>query len=88
MRKVWIYPLPITDTVTLQMPTGARLLDVQVQDNALVVWALVDPDAPTEARQFRVAGTGHPIEGDVAHIASVQLAGGALVFHVFEEEAA
>lgn len=89
MRKVWKYPLPITDTVALQMPTGAVILDVQVQTNTLndtllFMWALVDPGASIETRRFRIAGTGHPIDGAVEHIASVQLAGGELVFHVFE----
>lgn len=91
MRRVYKYVLwseekGIEDWVILNLPKGAEVLTAQVQKGqGLVLWALVDPDLPTEERLFRVAGTGHPMpEKHVRHINSVQMFDGQLVFHVFE----
>lgn len=52
-----------------------------------MVWALVNPEEPTERRPFRLAGTGHPIDyeaDDLRFVGSFQLDGGTLIFHLFE----
>jgi hypothetical protein len=89
--RVYKYPVPLTDAFTIRMPARAQLLDVQVQgperlgyETRVMLWALVDPDGELEARQFRLAGTGHPIAGRVDYVGTVQLAAGALVLHLFE----
>lgn len=86
MRTVWKYEIPGTDRFTLELPKGARLLSIQPQGNQVCLWALVDPAQPKEARLFRLAGTGHPIEelDRLTFVATFQIHGGALVFHVFE----
>ena len=69
------------------MPKGAEVLTVQTQGKAErpELWALVNPDAATEPRTFRTYGTGHPIDHDPGrYVATYQLHGGGLVFHVFE----
>ncbi len=89
MLTVHKFPFNIEDKVDIPMPAGAEILDVQVQRGQPCVWALVDTDEPlVGTREFRVFGTGHPISGrgteHMRHVASFQLQGGALVFHMFE----
>lgn len=86
--RVFKYPVPITDTFSIAIPQSGQILDVQVQQGTPVMWALVNPDAPKMERQFRLLGTGHPIEAEeryqFEHIATFQLDEGTLVFHLFE----
>lgn len=50
-----------------------------------MLWALVDPQADTTVRRFAVHGTGHPgVDATGTYVGTYQLAGGQLVFHVFE----
>lgn len=84
LRQVWKFPLPLTDLATINMPTGARVIHVDVQGATPCLWALVDPDAAAEPRHFRVAGTGHTLEPDLRHLGSFLIFDGAGVFHVFE----
>lgn len=84
-RTIWKYPLVATTAIDLEMPKGARVLTVQTQNHAPVMWALVDPAAAKELRRFRVVGTGHEGAPDRGtYIGTFQLQGGSLVFHVFE----
>lgn len=85
MKVVWKYYVPIEDEFTLLLPAGARILAVQAQHNEPQMWALVDPNAAPQPRRFRLAGTGHPIEGEWSYLGSFQVHGGNLVFHLFEE---
>ena len=82
--KVWKYLIPIQDKFTLLMPVGARPLTFQVQGGP-TMWALVDPDAEQQTREFAVVGTGHadtPESGN--YIGTIQH--GAFVWHLFERE--
>lgn len=90
MRKVWKYPVPLTDRFSVDLPMDAEVLAVQESVlpqsdiwDSLVMWALLNPDAPKERRTFRLAGTGHPIVDDGDYIGTTQLRNG-LVFHLFE----
>lgn len=79
------FQLGITDRQTIAMPQGAEILSVQVQHQALCLWALVDPGQPCQPRVFRIYGTGHSIDQEVGgYVGSVQMANGSLVWHVFE----
>jgi hypothetical protein len=86
MRTIYKYPVEVRDTFTLSLPKGAEILTVQEQRGSVFMWALVDRDAESEERSFRLAGTGHPIEDglDLRHVGTFQMHGGVLVFHVFE----
>lgn len=89
LTRVYKYPLPIGDWVTVTMPEGAEPLCVQVQHRVPCLWARVTVGAPPVAHHFRMAGTGHDLGSNVGrHIGSFQLDGGALVFHVFADGAA
>jgi hypothetical protein len=86
MRTIWKFPLPVETVVRISMPAGASVLSVHERNGDLCLWALIDPDATREMREFRVHGTGHPVPEDrpLRFIGTAHLMGGALVFHVFE----
>jgi hypothetical protein len=87
MLKVYKYEVPVEDEFSLEIPAGATILSFQAQREVPQIWALVNPSEPTEPRQFRLAGTGHSIadfEHELKFIGTCQMAGGALVWHLFE----
>lgn len=85
MKTIWKYRLETLDTQTILMPKSAQVLDVQIQNSILQLWALVIPTALDEERTFRIYGTGHGMPDEPGrYIASYKLERGALVFHVFE----
>ncbi len=85
--KVYKYELEVKDDQAVLMPEYAKVLTFAVQRGKPCIWALVDPERSVETRTFRMVGTGHPIEGypyNLDYIGTVQLAGGDLIFHLFE----
>lgn len=87
-RSIWKYE--ITGDTTFNMPAGARVLAVQTQGSGehVMLWALVEPDAPTVRRRFACFGTGHTLPADLdpsGYAGTFQV--GPLVFHVFERPA-
>lgn len=87
MLTVYKYETPLKDEFSLDLPMGAQILTFQSQRDAPCIWALVDPDAKTLKRRFRLVGTGHPIEQDAGalrFVGTAQFRGGSLVFHLFE----
>ena len=86
MKAIWKYA--INPHTTIQIPQGARLLSVQVQDNQPQLWALVDPAALQVGRMFQAVATGEEFDDDgMTYIDTFQINGGALVFHLFEVSA-
>lgn len=82
-KQIWKYTLK--PRVELQMPKGAEVLTVREQSEDICLWALVDPAAEKETRQFHSFGTGHKVDDlPMKYVGSAHLQGGALVFHVFE----
>ena len=89
MRTIYKYPIfqAGTGTETLQLPAGAQILSVQLQQGATQLWALVDPTAPLELREIYVAGTGYSLPEGAERwrfVDTFQAGGGTFVFHVFE----
>jgi hypothetical protein len=82
---IWKFELR-PDLSEVTMPRGARPLHVACQGDAFMLWAQVDPDAPTAPRWFRVVGTGHPFDEDTvkAYVGTVHYPVGGLIFHVLE----
>lgn len=89
MVTIWKYPLRIMDEQTLSMPEGATILSAQVQHESICVWALVIPARKIVDRVIHIVGTGHSVSAEKAKrwrfIDTVQLGGGSLVFHIFDE---
>lgn len=87
-RVICKYRLEISGEQELYMPAGAGILTLQTQRDVPHLWALVNPDNPTEARLFETFGTGHPVPEDAGverrYIGTYQRLNGDLVFHVFE----
>jgi hypothetical protein len=85
MKTVFKYHLPLGDIVTIKLPAGAQILDVNIQHGSVYLWALVNSERVLEDRTFRIAGTGHEIKQiPTKHIGTIRLSDGDLVFHVFE----
>jgi len=87
MKKIFKYPLEITDTQFVELPLGAEILTAQMQGNQLCLWAIVNtlPEAVKKNRRIEIIGTGNPMPiGDLKYISTFQMLGGGLVFHVFE----
>jgi hypothetical protein len=87
MNSVFKYEVPIEDRFKLMLPKHAKILSFQAQHERPQIWALVDPEEEAMEREFRLAGTGHPIdERDVNlyYIGTCQMRDGGLVWHLFE----
>ena len=83
MNKVFKYPVPVNDYFFLDIPRGAKILTVQVQNGEPQIWALVNPENPIKTRNFCLAGTGDSInERNLIHIGTFQIR--SLVWHLFE----
>ena len=86
MKTIWKYELEVTDEQVISVPVEAQALAVQVQGGKPCIWALVDSEAERRHRTVYIHGTGHEVSLGAQsgrHLGTVQLAGGALVFHVF-----
>ena len=85
-EKIYKYELEVTNVQTIDMPVGAKILCIQLQNFMPCIWALVDPDMPKERRTIEIFGTGHdvPDKGERKYIGTYQLMNGALVYHCFE----
>lgn len=89
-RVIWKYRIPeydgrgmITSRPVIDMPDGARILTLQLQDDEPTLWAVVDPERVAAPRSFVIVGTGHPVPEDVGdYVGSWQWPG--LVWHLFE----
>ena len=85
MKTVYKYPLKIDDYQKVNLPMGAKILCIKVQNGIPCLWALIDKEQTyDEAVTIRCAGTGHDIKDEVEYIDTIMVAGGALVFHLFK----
>lgn len=84
MRKaIWKFPLNLLNVQQVSMPTGARVLSVQLQGDTICLWAEVDPKAEQQPRDFYIVGTGHEYNPrGLEYRGTVQT--GVYVWHVFE----
>jgi hypothetical protein len=85
MITIWKYAVEIDDVFKIEMPRGAEILTVQIQDDVPCMWAKVDSTAPIVTRHFGWYGTGHLMRDPFKYIGTIQRADGGLVFHLFEE---
>jgi hypothetical protein len=84
--KIWKYSLALTESQTLWLPEGSKLLTIQKQFDYPQLWALVDEKKRHVARNFRTHTTGVLLpDGDLGeYIGSYQIFGGCKMLHVFE----
>lgn len=63
MEKIFKFPLKLTNiTQILHMPSGAEIMDFQMQGKVPTVWAIVGADMPIVTRYFFIRGTGHEVD--------------------------
>lgn len=85
MRRIYKYPVQVTDEFEVLMPVGAMPLSVQMQRGQPCVWALVHEGAQDIYHTFCVVGTGNPVpENAGSYIGTWQ--DGPFVWHLFEGE--
>ena len=85
MRKIWKYQF---DSRTLEMnkmiPVGSLLLDVQVQNDSICAWFLVETDNGPGSIKLKAYVTGEELPDDCGvYVSTVQL--GEFVLHVFDQ---
>lgn len=93
MRTIHKYPvdldaLDFDNVATIPMKKGASVIHVDVQDDVLCIWALVDDEVEMEDRKILVVGTGHPIPESMLsfyYLGSALLIDGRIVLHLFED---
>ena len=88
MEKIFKYPLIPDDMQYVKLPKGAKVLSVVVQHNAIVLYAMVNPEVKEEITYtVRIYGTGHKINTDdisgYTFHGTMPMYGGQLMFHVF-----
>ena len=86
MKTIWKYKLSPDNKIV--MPRDAEVLSIQLQGASGVpyMWVLVNPDAETETRVFKIYGTGYDMPDNPGkHLGTVMTDGGAFVLHVFED---
>lgn len=84
--RIWKYELGVIDEQHLFLPVDAKILTVQMQYGICCLWALVNEEnTAKELRKIAIYGTGNPLPDNPGeYIATFQMHGGDLVFHVFE----
>lgn len=89
MRKIFKYPLKITDYQTVEIKSPAILLSVVGVDDdidEIVMYAMVDDLEYGIPIDVRIIGTGNVIKGDIdsyKFIGTVNLMNGREIWHVF-----
>ncbi len=92
-KKIYRYAVRINDQwqplrlsgriVHVGRPPGAG----PAGDDHVELWAEHTGDGDARVRQFRVYGTGHPINEPCTHVGTAFGAGGELVWHLMERDA-
>lgn len=86
-KVIFKYELTLKDKQSVSFPKGAKILSCQAQSLSVQIWAIVDPEeTDTEIRRFEIIPTGTQFSDKVERefLGTVQLAGGALIYHIFE----
>jgi hypothetical protein len=81
--QVWKFVIGVgTGEQRVQMPKGAKLLSIQLQDGVPAIWALCDPSSPSVARRIKAYGTGDDVAPSLPFVATLQI--GLAVLHYFD----
>jgi hypothetical protein len=82
-RQIWKFQVPFDEVCIVEMPLGARVVFVGEQNDAIYLWAEVDPAHRKVVRKFAIVGTGQSIPEDLEYVGTVQTP--PFVWHVYEE---
>lgn len=86
MKTIWKFELTPNRIQSIPLPFGAQILTVQTKnDNAPLLWALVDPDMPNQERYLGVYTTNTAVPDNPGrYIGTFLIYEGSLEFHLFE----
>lgn len=83
MERIWKFELEFKSPQVIDMPKGAIILDIQLQENSPCLWAIVNEFAEIEQRRFIFCTTGSRLlETEKNYIGTVQE--NNFVSHLFE----
>jgi hypothetical protein len=85
MRTIFKYRLKLVGSQTIEMPHDAEFLSVQLQNEKICVWALIDTEKLIDLEYFVIQGTGLPFPDKPKYLqflGTIQPNTG-LVWHVF-----
>ena len=92
-QSIHKFHLPLVDYTELELPLGAIILKVEMQNEMLYIWALVVPSIQAKiTRKFRIFGTGQTITETKDQISrckywnTVQEDQGRFIWHIFEQD--
>lgn len=84
MTTIWKFELEVEDTQWIELPRGAKVLSVGVQNGTPCLWAQVETDEPKDSVLIITHGTGHPMKSaNMKFLGTYQLNQGLFVGHVF-----
>ena len=86
MKTIWKYELLPNRMQTVTIPFGGQILTAQTkEDNAPIMWVLVDPDMPMLERHLGIYTTNTAVPDDPGrYIGTFTIYEGTLEFHLFE----
>lgn len=86
MRTVWKYELPFEKGTNhvIEVPGSSEFLCVQMQGETPCLWIEVNDRLPKNKHRFVWVGTGTEVPDDSRYRGTVQVRGGAFVFHLYE----
>lgn len=82
--KIWKFELTKERTQLVKMPEKSEIMDIQMQNGNLVMWALVEPESKNIDVKINMYGTGWEINNNTTkdeYLATVQ--DGGFVWHFF-----
>lgn len=90
-RIIYKYPLELGYTEqNIQIPEASQVLDIQMQGDTPVLWALVDPRKQLQQMSVDIYMTGQEIDiehwdmFEIEHFKTLQI--GDMVYHFFLEQ--
>jgi hypothetical protein len=95
MKKIYKYQLKLVPEQELEIPLihadyihklKDQVLKVEVQDDRVCIWVMVDTELRGVTRHIHLINTGDPIKANIDfkdHLGSFMLLDGAYVGHVF-----
>jgi len=82
---VWKFPVVVQRHIMIDMPSGATILSVGMQEGHLCFWAQVNPKAPLTTRRFLCVGTGDVMSADTPPFIGTVF-DRQFVWHIFGEK--
>jgi len=83
MSVIWKFPLEVRMEQRIRMPRDSVIVDVQVQNGQICMWAICNPDRIEVDREFLIIGTGQEFDTtETYYRGTVQ--NGVVVWHIFE----